>query len=260
MLVVASYLVVTLVLLLVRGGQLATSTNLNFELIGVVDRVLGKPIGNVALVALLLFFVLSPVYYHIASARLPLAAAIDGRLPKRLGRLSRNRVPVASLWLQTGLALLLLALIDGLAPLLPGLGQPAELASNVYNLTLASITLFFVLATGFLFLDLFLVLLRGWPLRERRKPVPLLPRVLLWGSILLGGSACLFVLVDTLLTSWTPLLSDATWTLALGAILVVILFALSIGSMLATSEASWQQWQKAPDPSLTSPEEERSLP
>ncbi len=68
------------------------------------------------------------------------------------------------------------------------------------------------------------------------------PRVVLWGCILPGASACLFVLVDTLLNSWTPTLSNATWTLALGSVLVVLLVALAIGSMLATSEAAWQQW------------------
>jgi amino acid transporter len=242
LLVIIGYLLVTLTLLLVRGGALATSSNLNFELIVVVDRVLGKQAGNLALLALLLFFLLSPVYYHVACARLPLAAAIDGRLPRRLGRLSRDRVPRAALWLQTLMALVLLVLIDGLTPLLGGLGQPAALASNVYNLTLASITLFFVLATCFLFIDVFALLLRAPRKLSPGQPSHLMPPVVLWGSLLVGGSSCLFVLVDTLLNSWTPLLSNATWTLALGAILLIILFALGIGSMLATSEAAWQQW------------------
>jgi amino acid transporter len=242
LLVIIGYLLVTLVLLLVRGGALATSSNLTFELIVVVDRVLGKPVGNLALLALLLFFLLSPVSYHVASARLPLAAAIDGRLPRRLGQLSRDRVPRAALWLQTVIALVLLVLIDGLTPLLGGLGQPAALASNVYTLTLASITLFFVLATFFLFLDVFALLLRAPRKLSRGQPQRLVPRGVLWGSLFVGGSACLFVLVDTLLNSWTPLLSNATWTLALGGILLIILCALGIGSMLATSEAAWQQW------------------
>jgi amino acid transporter len=239
LLVVPGYLVVTAALLVVRGPALATSTNLNFELISVVDHTLGKAPGNVALVALLFFFLLSPVYYHVAASRLPLAAAIDGRLPAKLGRLNQNRVPVPALWLQTLVALALLALIDGLTPLIAGLGQPAQLASNVYNLALASITMFFVLATLFLHVDLFAVALRGTAQR-------IAPRLAVWGCILLGASACLFVLADTLLNSWTPTLSNATWTLALGAVLGVILFALAIGSMLATSEAAWQQWREEP--------------
>jgi amino acid transporter len=236
--VVIGYLLATTVLLVVRGGQLSASSNLNFELIGVVDRTLGKLPGNLALVALLLFFLLSPVSYHVAAARLPLSAAIDGRLPARLGRLSRDRVPVPALWLQTVVALLLLLLIDGGAPLIAGLGQPAALASNVYNITLASITMFFVLATLFLFIDLLAVL--------QRVLQGIAPRVVLWASILLGSSACLFVLADTLLNSWTPTLSNATWTFALAGVLAVILFALAIGSMLATSEAAWQQWREEP--------------
>jgi amino acid transporter len=245
LLVVGGYLAATFVLLVVRGGALATSTNLNFELIGVVDRTLGKLPGNLALVALLLFFLLSPVYYHVAASRLPLSAAIDGFLPVRLGRINRDRVPVPALWLQTAVALSILALIDGVAPLVPGLGQPAELASNVYNITLASITMFFVLATLFLFIDLFAAL-RSVPQRfARGTGSRLAPRFVLWGSILVGSSACLFVLADTLLNSWTPTLSNATWTFALASVLVVILFALSIGSMLATSEAAWQRWRDA---------------
>jgi amino acid transporter len=244
LLVVVGYLAVTAVLLAIRGSALAASSNLNFELIGVIDRTLGKAPGNLALVALLLFFLLSPVYYHVAASRLPLAAAIDGFLPARLGRLSRDRVPVPALWLQTVVALSILALIDGVAPLIPGLGDPSELATNVYNITLASITMFFVLATLFLFVDLFAVLRRmpqrfAWGAQSR-----LAPRVVLWMSLLVGGSACLFVLADTLLNSWTPTLSNATWTLALSGVLIVILFALSIGSMLATSEAAWQQWRE----------------
>ena len=255
LLVVGGYVAVTAALLLVRGPALATSTNLNFELIGVVDRTLGKVPGNVALVALLFFFLLSPVYYHVAASRLPLAAAIDGRLPARWGRLNRNRVPVPALWLQTLTALALLVLIDGLTPLIAGVGQPQQLASNVYNLTLASITLFFVLATLFLHVDLFAVLLRARPPRVVLRP-------LLWGSVLLGTSACLFVLALTLLNSWTPALSNATWTLALSAILVVILFALAIGSMYATSEAAWQQWRDEPSSgrSAVSGQSTHSLP
>ncbi len=238
LLVVMGYLAATAVLLVVRGGQLSTSNNLNFELIGVVDHTLGKVPGNLALMALLLFFLLSPVYYHVAASRLPLCAAIDGRLPARLGRLNRDRVPVAALWLQTLVAVAILSLIDILSPLVPGLGQPQQLASNVYNLTLASITMFFILATLFLFIDLFAVL--------RRTSPSIVPRGVLWGSVLVGSSACLFVLADTLLNSWTPTLSNATWTLALGGVLVVILFALAIGSMYATSEAAWQQWREEP--------------
>jgi amino acid transporter len=253
LLVVVGYLAATFVLLLVRGSALATSSNLNVELIGVVDRTLGKAPGNVALVALLLFFLLSPVSYHVAASRLPLAAALDGLLPARLGRLSRDRVPVAALWLQTVVALALLALIDGVAPLIPGLGQSAELASNVYNIALAGITMFFVLATLFLFIDLFAVL--------RQAHEVIVPRPLLWGSILVGSSACLFVLTDTLLNSWTPALSNATWTFALSGVLAVILFALAIGSMLATSEAAWQQWREEPAavPALWEPSSPTSI-
>src|SRR5579875_3609774 len=261
LIVIVGYLLTTSVLLFLRGPALATSTNLNDTLIGIVDQALGKPVGNVALIALLLFFLLSPVYYHVAASRLPLAAAIDGRLPARLGRLNRNRVPVAALWLQTLVALGLLVLMYLLIPVIPGLGQPAQLASNVYNVALASITLFFVLATLFGFVDLFAVLqseLAQWPPQPNptSQPAPrpyptvphpvavswIAPRVVLWGCILPGASACLFVLVDTLLHSWTPTLSNATWTLALGSVLVVLLVALAIGSMLATSEAAWQQW------------------
>ncbi len=261
LIVIVGYLLTTSVLLFLRGPALATSTNLNDTLIGIVDQALGKPVGNVALIALLLFFLLSPVYYHVAASRLPLAAAIDGRLPARLGRLNRNRVPVAALWLQTLVALGLLVLMYLLIPVIPGLGQPAQLASNVYNVALASITLFFVLATLFGFVDLFAVLqseLAQWPPQPNptSQPAPrpyptvphpvavswIAPRVVLWGCILPGASACLFVLVDTLLHSWTPTLSNATWTLALGSVLVVLLVALTIGSMLATSEAAWQQW------------------
>jgi amino acid transporter len=250
--VVIGYLAITAVLLIVRGSALATSTNLNFELIGVIDRTLGKAPGNLALVALLLFFLLSPVSYHVAVARLPLAAAIDGRLPARLGRLSRDRVPRAALWLQTVVALAVLGLIFGVAPLIAGLGQPVALASNVYNITLASITMFFVLATLFLFVDLFIIL--------RRVPQPIAPRPLLWGSVLVGSSACLFVLADTLLNSWTPTLSNGTWTFALSGVLAVILFALAIGSMLATSEAAWQQWREEPAATLPALPEQSTQP
>jgi hypothetical protein len=104
--------------------------------------------------------------------------------------------------------------------------------------------MFFVLATLFLFIDLFAALRHAPHAFARGAPHRLVPSVVLWGSVLLGGSACLFVLADTLLNSWTPTLTNATWTLSLAGVLVVILFALAIGSMLATSEAAWQQWRE----------------
>ncbi|WP_165423818.1 APC family permease [Ktedonosporobacter rubrisoli] len=240
MLVIPVYLVITAVLLLFPSQALANPSNVNFLPVEVVDLVLGKGFGNLTAICLLAFFLISPVVYHLASSRILMMGGIDHRIPEQAGKLSKERVPVVALWVQTGVAVLMLAVIYLIGPIFTSLGQPADLASKVYNVVLASLTLVSVVATLFLYINLLVAYRRAPSYVQAHRLVPLW---VLWLACVVGTGSCLLVFVDTLLNSWTPLMTNTEWLIAVGALILVLVLTLALTGIFAVSEASWQLWR-----------------
>ena len=240
--VVVGYLIVTLALLLVAGPQAAlTAPNPVALLVGVVDMVLGKRAGDAAMLGLLLFFVLVAVFENVISARLLLVAGIEGRLPRWLTHLNRWRVPAHALLLQTGIAVLYTALIFFVAPLFTALGNPANLTVEAYTVTAASLLLVWAVSFLFPFVDVLVLSLRFPALFVRQRLVPL---PVLWAGSGSGMLVCLATIGVTLLSSWLPaLIAESTWWKIVGGLTLMWLVVCTISSMLATSEAQWEQWQ-----------------
>lgn len=67
----------------------------------------------------------------------------------------------------------------------------------------------------------------------------------LWVSIVLGSTTCLLAIIGTLFYSWIPtLIGNAQWWYIIGGITIICLVVAAIGSMLASSEAAWQNLNK----------------
>ncbi len=238
LLVIAGYLITTFSVLVIRGPSAAYDS---FVFVSIVDQVLGKLAGNVAAVCLLSFFVVAPMVYNYAFARLLLVASIDGRLPTGLARLNTHRAPANAILLQSAIALAFTALAYFLIPYIATIDQPADLSTIVFNVSLAALTLVWLVSIPFLFIDLLVIYLRDREALLRRLLVAL---PLLWLSALLGSGACVIAIVDTLLNSWIPdLLSNAAWWTIVGGVTVVCLTLGMIGSMIASSEAAWEHWK-----------------
>ena len=241
-LVIMSYIICTLVPLVVRGPALAKAPILPYEIITSLDVVLGKAVGSICAVCILGFYLVSPLVYNYANARLLFVAAIDRRLPRFLGRLNGNRVPANAIIFQSVVAGVIVVCIFMIAPAITFLGKPADLATEVYNVLLASLTLILALSTIFFFVDLLLIYLKDRPRFHQQR---IFPMWILWLCIVVGPIACLVVVVNTLQNSWIPqLISNTQWLIATGIIILLAVVFTAIGAMLASGQTSWEAWER----------------
>ena len=234
-LVLVGYFVATFALLIVQGAKVGIIGG--FALVTTVDMTLGKTWGSIVAICILCFFVIVPVAYNCAFARLLLVAGIDQRLPVSMGRLNKNRVPANAILLQTGIAIVFTIIVFLVAPYIVNLGKPADLANEVYNLSQACATLIWATSTTFFFINLTVIYYRD---KAKFRQLQVFPTPLLVLTVIVGPIACILAIVDTLFFAWIPQIANEYWTLIVVSITVMFLIIASIGSILATSEASWQ--------------------
>jgi len=236
LLALVGYFVATFSLLVVEGSTNGSISP--FALISTVDSALGKPVGDIAFVCIMSFFVVTIAVYAFTYSRLLLVAGIDQRLPVGLGKLNRNRVPQNAIILQAVIAIVITALMYFVAPYFTTFGSAATLSIDVYNITLASSTLVWAISAIFLFINLarFYFIDRVKFLKQLIFPLPVL-----WAAIILGASSCILAIVDTLFFSWIPSdIANGSWWYIIGGLTVVYLIVAAVGSMVASSEAAWE--------------------
>lgn len=240
-LVLVGYFITTTALLVVQGPSVGNVGG--FSLITNVDMAFGgKLIGNVTIICIVFFFVIVPIVYNNSFARLLLVGGLDHRLPRAVARLNKHRAPAAAIWFQTWVAVLFSVLIFIGIPYIFRIANPADLATNVYNLMQAAATLVWALSTSFLFVDL-AIFYRRDPAKFHSKRI--FPMPILVISSLVGPIACLVAIVDTFFFSWIPsLIANTQWWYLVGGLTVVCLCIAMIGSIYATGEVGWQILQE----------------
>jgi len=241
LLVLVGYFVCTFALLVVQGPALANDPIVPYEVVVMLDSVLGKFIGIISAVVIIGFYFISPLVYNYATARLLLTASVDRRLPLAMGRLNKHRVPANAIIFQSVLAGAFVAIIFFAAPFLVLLGgKSSDLATKVYNVVLAAMTIILAASTIFYFVDLFSLYLRD---RRAFHQQRIFPMWVLWLSIIIGPVTCLVVVYDTLQNSWIPqLITNGYWWLIIGGITLFSIAMTALGSMIATSQAAWEHW------------------
>ena len=241
LLVFVGYFIATLALLVIMGGAKAGSIG-GFSLVMAVDQTLGKAAGDIVTICILSFFVMVPVVYNYTFARLLLVAGVDKRLPKSVGKLNKNRAPVNAILFQTIVAIAFTLLVFTIAPYVINLGSPASLSTEVYNVSQASATLVWAISTAFLFINIIVFYFRdpGSFRKQRIIPMPLLVI-----SVIVGPIACLLAIIDTLFFSWIgSLIGNAQWWYIIGGVTIVCIAIAAIGSMFASSEATWETMEE----------------
>jgi amino acid transporter len=238
-LVLLGYFSTTFALLVVRGPAMANDPSAPYEVVALVGAVLGKFMAGVASVCILSFYVISPLVYNYATARILFAGSIDQVVPSMFGRLNKHRAPAAAVIFQSILAGSACAVIFFLAPVIGAqVGNSATLATQVYNVVLAALTLIFSLTTVFYFADLVAAFKRDRVAFRRKRVCPLW---LLWVSVVVGPLTCLVVIWDTLANSWIPqLISNGQWLLLVGGLTFV---SLTIGGLLTIYGSSQVIWE-----------------
>ncbi len=239
-LVFFGYFVATFSELVVLGSAKASASA--FSLITTVDTSLGKVFGNITTICLLSFFVVTIAVYGYTYARLPLVAAIDQRLPVSLGKLNKHRVPAFTVWVQALFACAITFVIFFAIPFIPGLGSPVNLTTQVYNVMLASSTLVWAFSTLFLFVNLAIFYFRDKVAFNQKRIFPL---PVLFVAIPLGVISCILAIVDTMFFSWIgTLINNLQWLLAISSVTFVCIIIAVIGSIFASSEASWESMRE----------------
>ena len=240
-LVLVGYFVVAFSLLIVEGQTAGSATT--YSLVQTVSTVLGSTFGFITAICLMSFFIFSATTYNITYARLLLVAGIDQRLPMRIGRLNKNRVPAAAIIFQSVVAIGITAIMFFVVPYVTHLNTPATLSTQIYNITLAASTLVWAISTAFLFINLLKFYQRD-PQSFRLQRI--FPMPVIWLSVVLGIASCATAIVGTLFFSWIPsYVSNSQWWYIIGGLTVICLIVAAIGSMLASSEASWQNLKEA---------------
>jgi len=207
-LVLVGYFVATFGVLIVLG---TTQSGIPFSLVATVDAALGKGAGNFAAILIMLNFIVTPAIYSYSFARLLLVGGIDQRIPARIARLNKYRVPA----------------------------NAATLNSDVYNVVISASTLVWAISTAFLFINLVKFYFND---RQIFRKQLIFPMPVLWVCIILGTITCIVSIVGTLLYSLIPQQIDNNhWWLIVGGITFICLIIAAIGSMLASSEADWQK-------------------
>ena len=234
-LVFIGYFVTTFGILVVQGtGQSGNA----FVLVMTVDTVFGKLIGAIAALLIMFNFVVTPAVYSYSYARLLLVGGIDQYLPIKVARLNKHRVPVNAIILQTVTAMIFTAITYIVVPMFGSSANAATLNSDVYNVVISASTLVWAISTAFLFINLAKFYFNDRQVFHSKR---IFPMPILWLSIVLGTATCLVSIVGTLIYSLIPnQIDNSHWWYIVGGITVVCLVMAGIGSLIANSEAAWQ--------------------
>ncbi len=238
-LVLVGYFVTTFGLLAVVGTKPSGNP---YAIVLAVNMALGPVAGNLIAILIMCNFIVTPAIYSYAYARLLLVGGIDQRLPMNLGRLNKNRVPANAIIFQTVAAIIFTAILFIVIPFFAGTANASTLNVEVYNVVISASTLVWAISTAFLPINL--VKFYFHDQRAFRKQL-IFPMPVLWVSIVLGTATCLISIIGALVFSLIPqLISNNVWLLYVGGITATCLIAAAIGSMFASSEASWQKFRE----------------
>jgi glutamate:GABA antiporter len=237
-LVLVGYFVTSFGLLVVVGATPSTIAN-PFAMVMAVKMALGPLAGNIIAILIMCNFIVTPAVYSYAYARLLLVGGIDQRLPMRVARLNKNRVPANAIIFQTILAIIFAAILFIVIPAFGGASNASVLNQEVYNVVISASTLVWAISTAFLPINVL-----KFYLDDRRAFLKRLifPMPVLWISIVLGTATCVLSIIGALAFSLIPaLIPNNIWWLIVGGITAVCLVVALVGGMLASSEADWQK-------------------
>jgi glutamate:GABA antiporter len=124
-LVLVGYFVVAFGVLVVEGACNGSATP--YSLVQTVSTALGSTFGFITAICVMSFAIFSATTYNVSYSRLLMVAGIDQRLPVRIGRLNKNRVPSAAIIFQSTVAIGITAIMFFVVPYIVHINTPATL-------------------------------------------------------------------------------------------------------------------------------------
>lgn len=239
--VVIMYVLVVFSVLVVPGRAMEEATVQPFEGFLTVLIMLGKGGEDLAVLGFLFYCVGAVVIYMTISSRIIMAAAIDQRIPAWFGRLNVARSPRNALLFQTFFSGFVVVVVFLVAPIISPMaigGSASNVLNVLYKEISAATTLVWTLAVSFLFINAILIYRRHTRYFRENLIVPL---PVIWLCVGVGGIACILTIVVILAYSWIPfLVTDNQWWLPISALVVGVVVVAGIGSLFASSEATWE--------------------
>ncbi len=178
---------------------------------GVVGPVLGL-IVNFIFIG---FFIFNTAVYNYSFGRLLFVSGLDRRLPAFMSKVNANRVPWAAVVVQTIISALFTVIAFILAPLVIKLFKPTDLATVIYDILQAAVTVIWCVSMVILFIDVIIIRFKYSEAFARIRLAPFWVFVL---CSVLGLIASFFGVYVTFTGPWTPLLNAWQWDLWIGGI------------------------------------------
>lgn len=232
--VVLLYTVVTTSVLIVRGSTVGP-----FDGFIAIQQTLGEIPADIAVIGYLMYLVAAMLFYTYASSRILMAAGIDGFFPVRFASLNRNRAPSFSIIFHALATSTIVVVVFIIVPMLTTVGGSAiNTTTEFYTVLAAACTLVWTIATTFFFVDLVFLYRRDPARFHSMKQFPLW---LIWGSVVVGGAACVTTVVAVLVYPWIPLISSGIWWILVGGLTAGIAVIATIMSMFFSGDAAFEQ-------------------
>ncbi|QBD82784.1 APC family permease [Ktedonosporobacter rubrisoli] len=180
----------------------------------------GPVLGTIVNLIFIGFFLFTTAVFNYSFARLLFVSGLDRRLPAVISRVNANKVPWVAIVVQTVLSCIVTILVFILLPLFLQALKAGELATIVYDVLQATLTVIWCVSMTTLFVDVVLIRRKY---QEQFRALQLVPSWVFSLCAALGSVASLVGIIVTLTKPWTPLVSLAQWQEWIGALGVIAL-------------------------------------
>jgi amino acid transporter len=179
---------------------------------------LGSALGILVNVIFIGFFIFNTVVYNYSFGRLLFVSGLDRRMPAVMSKVNGNRVPWVAVLVQSAISILFTIIVFVLAPLTAS--NPVNLATIVYDMLQAAVTVIWCVSMVILFVDVIII---RYKFADAFARVRLAPTWVFYLCSTIGAIAMAWAVVATFTNAWTSLIDERTWLIWIGGIAVLSL-------------------------------------
>lgn len=163
-------------------------------------------------------FLFNASVFNYSFGRLLFISGLDRRLPAVMSKVNTNKVPWVAVVVQTVIACLFVLAIFVIGPLFAA--NKGNLATLMYYIILASVTIIWTLSMMILFVD---VIIMRYKYRDTFSRIQLAPNWIFYLCAVLGLLASFVGFYATFTAPWVPLIGEGGWVAWITAIAVISL-------------------------------------
>jgi glutamate:GABA antiporter len=169
----------------------------------------GKILAVIVIFIMIGFFLFSASVYNYSFGRLLFVSGLDRHLPAIISRVNANRVPWLAVLVQSIISGLITVAIFIVLPLIITSIKPGDLATIIYYILLAALTVIWCISMVFLFIDVIVIRFRH---RDAFAQVRLAPDWVFYLCSVIGLLANAVALYAIFTAPWIPaLINEGLW-------------------------------------------------